>query len=151
MNGDGVTVKRKVAAFNASHTLSVSILAMPLVALTRNHHVDLHSGGRRISAFGAPVGPDCAGAIDLTQTLKLPQLEPVLNGEASAQATLGQTAEGNLSLTGIDVAAALDSGPSAQICPSGNLRMMDDAAITIDAYAEGQGAATGRSRSKTCA
>ena len=90
---------------------------------------------------GALAGQIALESSDLAQTLKILQLEPVLHGTASARATLGQGEGGDLTLTGIEAAATLASGPSAQISGSlGNLRKLDDADITIDLrlYPEGQ-------------
>lgn len=111
---------------------------------------NLTSGATTLSFTGAEGSSGLDGGIhgqfsaestDLSQTLALLQLMPVLKGNASAKATLGQAAGGDLSLTGIDVAATLDSGQSAQISGSiGNLRELDDAQIAIDllAYPEGK-------------
>ena len=90
---------------------------------------------------GALPGQILAQSTDLSQTLKIMLLEPVLQGTANARATLGQTEDGDLALTGIDVSVMFDSGPSARISGAlGNLRRLDDADIAIDIsfYAPGQ-------------
>lgn len=144
-SGNGVTALQGSGTLNGQPlTLSVSIPKdAPLsVALTSATTALTFTGADGSKGISGPLSGQIAlEATDLTQTLKLLQLEPVLNGKASARATLGQTAGGDLSLTGIDVSGALDSGPSVQISGAiGNLRKMDDANITIDAslYAEGQ-------------
>lgn len=90
---------------------------------------------------GALPGQILAQSTDLSQTLNILLLEPVLQGTAKAGATLGQTEDGDLALTGIDASVVLHSGPSARISGAlGNLRKLDDADIAIDIsfYAAGQ-------------
>ena len=70
---------------------------------------------------------------DLSQTLRILQLQPTLNGTARARAVLSETADGDLSLTGIAASATLDGGQTARASGSiGSLRRMDDADIAID-------------------
>ena len=107
------------------------------------------SGATSLSFTGADGSKGLSGALpgqllaqssDLSQTLKILLLEPVLQGTANARATLGQTEDGDLALSGIDTSAVLESGPSARISGSlGNLRKLDDADIAIDINFYGPG------------
>lgn len=89
---------------------------------------------------GAMSGRISAESTDLSQTLKILQLEPVLKGKAGASATLAQTADG-LTLTDIDVSATLAGGQTARVSGAlGDLRKLDDTdiAIEVDFYPAGQ-------------
>jgi uncharacterized protein involved in outer membrane biogenesis len=84
-------------------------------------------------AGGGLSGEISIESADLSQTLKILQLQPTLDGTASARAILTETADGDLSVTGIAATATLDSGQTARASGSiGNLRRMDEADIAID-------------------
>ena len=86
-------------------------------------------------------GQVSAQSTDLSQTLKILKLEPVLDGSAHARATLVQTPDGVLKLAGIGALATLGSGQSARVSGSlGNLRTFEDADIAVDLelYAPGR-------------
>lgn len=110
----------------------------------------LQSGATALSFTGAVGAGGGAGGLsgqlsiqsaDLSQTLRILQLEPALKGQATARATLVRTTQGDLALTGIDASAELESGQTARVSGElGSLLKLDgaDLAIDIRLYPTGQ-------------